>query len=244
MKILIKIIKILFIGFVLLLIVPAACTWLWKRAGLPVPMYQPSTRDNKQLFLIADEYFLIPQNYIWLHDSALKVDGVNMHTLYPDMLPYTDKTKALFDEIGRKNGQMDILLGVTNNPSIVTTRIRLAESDWRAGDYQKLEARIEGFDVYRHVSGNKRGDDHLIGKLDNGQDFVIYCSRSMPTIVPYPGCDTTVNLTPKIEITYHFARDLLPQWQQINQHIITLIEHFRQEGTQYAQQQNLNSGEH
>jgi hypothetical protein len=49
---------------------------------------------------------------------------------------------------------------------------------------------------------------------------------------------------PKISITYHFARDLLPQWQQINQQVITLIERFRQEGAQYAQQQKLNSGEH
>lgn len=205
-------------------------------------MYQPSTRDNKQLFLIADEYFLIPQNYIWLHDSALKVEGVNMHTLYPDMLPYTDKTKALFDEIGRKNGKMAILLQVETNPNIVATVLRNMEGDWKKGDYQKMETRIEGFDVYRHVSGKKGGHDHLIGKLDNGQDFFFYCNQAMQ--VPYPSCSTTIPLTPKISITYHFARDLLPQWQQINQHVIALIERFRQEGAQYAQQQNLNSGDH
>jgi hypothetical protein len=244
MKILTKIAKILFIGFILLLVVPPTCVWLWKRAGLPVPMYQPSTRDNKQLFLIADEYFLIPQNYIWLHKSALKVDGVNMHTLYPDMLPYTDKTKALFDEIGRKNGQMSISLQVAINPNIVATVLSNMKGDWKKGDYQKLDTRLEGFDVYRHVSGKQRGDDHLIGKLDNGQNFFFYCSRSMPTMVPSPSCDTTIMLTPKIKIHYIFARDLLPQWQQINQHVITLIERFRQEGAQYAQQQKLSSGEH
>ncbi len=197
---------------------------------LPMPMYNPSTRDQKQLFLIADEYFLIPQNYIWLRQSALKVDGVNMHTLYPDMLPYTDKTKAVFDEVGRKNGQMSILLHVTTNPNIVASVLDRMKSDRRRGDYQKLETHIEGFDVYRQVGGSKRGNDYLIGKLDNGQDFFFYCS--MPTTVPYPSCDTTINLTPKISIHYTFARDLLPQWQQINQHVIALIERFRQEGAQ------------
>lgn len=186
---------------------------------------------------------LIPQNYIWRHKSNLKVTGINMHALYPDMLPYTDKTKPLFNAPGQQNGQMFVLLQVAVNPNIVATVLRNTERDWKKGVYEKEAKQIAGFDVYHPMRGG--GFDHLIGKLDNGQDFFFNCSvLEEKPFKTYPYCDTTIMLTPKISINYSFARDLLPQWQQINQHVIILIARFRQEGAQYAQQQKLNAGEH
>lgn len=173
---------------------------------------------------IAGRHFAIPRAYIWDRTSwkGGEMDGVNMHALLPDFKPYSQETKAEFERLGHGN-TVGFLLKYSSHQ---LPRKQVFDRLYPKDAVSKGKEGPFGFSVFQiPTKGKAVGDDLHFRYLEDGTFFYLACSR-IGTVVS-PGCTGFMSLGDGFFVDYHYSRDYLKDWQQIEQGLRKLIHGFQ-----------------
>lgn len=152
-----------------------------------------------------------------------QVDNIKVTGLLPDMAPYTAVNAAEFEKPGWGK-KVSILFGQEKNLNLEASISKLEKMD---------NSKLPGMMQYRgFVSWEDRyvSPDHLV---------VIDCPNEPPKEDWYPSCEVLrpYRYKPKIgdtnfpvfHLRYHFSRDYLQQWHEIDEQVQALFDRFAEE---------------
>ncbi|AKH21919.1 hypothetical protein [Sedimenticola thiotaurini] len=197
--------------------------------------YGTSTSPKLVHLEIGYKVFAIPQNYIWSREDwkGGKVQGVNLHALWPDFEPYTEANRYEFDKPGW-NRKMDILLREHNIPGSRTSRTSMTRReiyDRILYDYAAQKPRIArelqgpfGLKI-QHLSPPRiSGDEIYTGRKANGDFYWVQCGQEGKH--EFPSCSTYVEYSKYVTIHYSFSRKDLNNWQGIDDAVVAFVNSF------------------
>lgn len=197
--------------------------------------YGTSTSPKLVHLEIGDKVFAIPQNYIWSREDwkGGKVQGVNLHALWPDFEPYTEANRHEFDKPGW-NRKISLLLREHNIPGSRTTstsmtRVEVYERIMRKVGYGKPRefSDVPGFFglTLKKWLQPRPGDDELyVGTKRDGNYYWVRCSPSGKH--SSPSCNTYIEYSTHVTIRYTFSRRHLAEWQAIDNSVVNFIRRF------------------
>ncbi len=180
-------------------------------------------KTGKKVFTLqVNQYqFNIPKGYVWAYDRGKNgtIIGANLHALYPEFEPKTQKNNDVFEQIGRGGGRVITFLinGPNEGRSISEIIIkRLNENKEKNKDFKKGK-----FYIYP-VRDEKK---ELMLLSPNGHDEVyFYCGKE--NSVPFPSCRVRFYFNEDIYISAVFSKTLLDQESEIIDGLETLINSF------------------
>ncbi len=159
-----------------------------------------------------------PQNQIDKVERK-EIDYIKVAALLPDMLPYTEENAAEFETSGWGK-KVTILFGQEKNLDL--TYISKLE---------KFEnSKLPG--MLQYENGIGRNDTFI------SQDYLISvrCDSEPSKKGRYPSCEVLrpyhykqangATAFPVLHLRYHFSRDYLQQWREIDEKVIALFDRF------------------
>ena len=179
---------------------------------------------------VGDKHLRIPKAYMDYRPNwkGGKQDGAGMQVILPDMKPFGADTIEEFKKPGHAN-KFRVLI---NEGGIVkkneATERKIAKT------YQRIRGLAKS-SKERNFDGLVENNTCFFTKRDKKTDYfvgiqtdysVIEFRRSRHKDVPHPSCSTIRNYSRLTFLTYHFSRDHLPRWREIDATVFKLIKSF------------------
>lgn len=202
--------------------------------------YGASTNPRLVRLEIGDRIFMIPQNHIWSREDwkGGRVTGVNLHALLPGFQPYTDTNEHEFKKPGRET-RISITLREHNNPNSLSTstsmtRVEVFHRRTHNSNSNEAESFIKqeganGLQLWIKQDTSPKSEIYVASKK-NGDFYWLECSRDGEH--PNPSCDTLVEYSNQSVIRYSFSKKFLPQWEELDNQVLSFIANFDQSTTQ------------
>jgi hypothetical protein len=198
--------------------------------------YGVSTDNEIVQLEIGDKVFRIPKNHIWSREDwrGGKVEAVNLQALLPDFEPYLDSTKSEFDKPGW-NKKITLVLENHNMVGSKTgsqSMTRQAVYDRVVYDFSlQRKAKVTDFPgPYGLVlqtldsSSSNSGRELYIGHKKDGGFYWVKCDMDRPN--RYPSCNTYLEYSSQVYISYTFSKKYLNEWERIDAAVLSFIKNF------------------
>lgn len=170
---------------------------------------------------IGDHHYAIPKAYIW-DSTALKggvLNGVNMHAILPDMLPYR---KDYAEEFKKPGSPHKILILLERRPDIFSNKrtLRLYQEKYIDDPPSVGPDNLMKYQFARTFSR----DELFVNEENKENPVVIMCKREK--LVPYPNCTSVIEYKKDLIINIAFSKSKLSEWREIQKNVTDLILKF------------------
>jgi hypothetical protein len=190
----------------------------------------PAANEPSANYEIGDRRFEIPLSYIRPGETKRggNMSGVNLRALLPDFQGYNPSTRYEFD---KSNSQrlMNIRLSVHDTKAFGRTFPLMS----RAAIYSRIthDPRTGRSNVVKEsrgpfgltvltLSAPNSARELFVGAKPNGESFWALCSRSSAI---NPRCDAQMEYSAHVTVAYHFPRDLLSRWRELDGEVLGFV---------------------
>lgn len=190
-----------------------------------------SVSDRPITFVIAGQPMLVPENFTQFPRDRKGGDrhSVALYALLPDFAPFTVRNAQSFTDNSADSRVVHFQIEAFRSPLTESQRLeriyleRVVDPSGEPGP-----AGLRRFE-FADRSGRFGNEDLFVAPLRGGTYPVIMCVRET-AVIDNPNCRRDFEIGDGLAVSYRFKRSRLDDWQEINDGVLALINHFRSEG--------------